>query len=79
MTAADIGFIAKSSLFSPQMAQFKQDVNWIEVDEKLYAPIDQGMVVLKNGEYNDEAKAFYHFMLSDKAREILINYGYRVK
>jgi len=79
MTAADIGFIAKSSFFSPQLAQFKQGINWIEVDEKLYTPIDQGMVILKKGEGNDEAKAFYDFMLSEKAREILINYGYRVK
>jgi len=79
MTAADIGFIAKSSFYSPQMAQFQQGLNWIEVDEKLYTPIDQGMVILKKGEGNDEAKAFYDFMLSDKAREILTNYGYRVK
>jgi molybdate transport system substrate-binding protein len=79
MTAADIGFIAKSSLFSPQMAQFKQGINWMEVDEKLYTPIDQGMVLLKKGEDNDEAKSFYDFILSDKARKILINYGYRVK
>jgi molybdate transport system substrate-binding protein len=61
------------------MAQFKQGKNWIEVDEKLYTPIDQGMVILKIGEGNDEAKAFYDFMMSDKAREILINFGYRVK
>jgi len=79
MTAADIGFIAKSSLFSPQMAHLKQGINWMEVDERLYTPIDQGMVILKKGEGNDEAKAFYDFMLSEKAREILINYGYRVK
>jgi len=79
MTAADIGFIAKSSLFSPQMAHLKQGINWMEVDERLYTPIDQGMVLLKKGEDNDEAKSFYHFMLSKKAREILINYGYRVK
>lgn len=78
-TAADIGFIAKSSLFSPQMAHFKKGVNWFEVDERLYTPIDQGMVILKKGEGNVEVKAFYEFMLSEKAREILKSFGYRVE
>jgi molybdate transport system substrate-binding protein len=79
MTAADIGFIAKSSLFSSQMLHFKKGINWSEVDERLYTPIDQGMVILKKGEGNVEVKAFYDFMLSAKAREILKNYGYKVE
>lgn len=79
MTAADIGFIAKSSLFSPQMSHFKKGINWSEVDEKLYTPIDQGMVILKKGEGSAEVKAFYDFMLSQQAREILKNFGYKVK
>jgi molybdate transport system substrate-binding protein len=79
MTAADIGFIAKSSLFSPQMSHFKKGLNWIEVDETLYTPIDQGMVILKKGEGNSEVKAFYDFMLSAEAREILKNFGYKVE
>ena len=79
MTAADIGFIAKSSLYSPQMAHFKHDVNWIEVDERLYTPIDQGMVILKKGEGNEEVKAFYDFILSSEAKEILKQFGYKVE
>jgi molybdate transport system substrate-binding protein len=79
MTAADIGFIAKSSLFSPQMSHYKKGINWSEVDTGLYQPIDQGMVILKKGEENEEVKAFYDFMLSHKAREILKNFGYKVK
>ena len=79
MTAADIGFIAKSSLYNPQMSQFKYGTNWSEVDERLYTPIDQGMVILKRGEGNDKVKAFYDFMLSPKAREILKSYGYKVE
>ncbi|HEO99012.1 MAG: molybdate ABC transporter substrate-binding protein [Campylobacterales bacterium] len=78
VTAADIGFIAKSSLYSPKMAHFKEGVNWKEVDPKLYTPIDQGMVVLKNGEKNSEVAAFYAFMFSAKAKKILQNYGYLV-
>jgi molybdate transport system substrate-binding protein len=79
MTAADIGFVAKSSLFSPQMSHFKKGINWIEVDESLYTAIDQGMVILKKGEGNSEVKAFYDFILSDEGREILKNFGYKVE
>jgi molybdate transport system substrate-binding protein len=77
-TAADIGIIAKSSLFSPQMSHFKETINWSDVDQNLYTPIDQGMVILKEGEGNAEVKAFYDFVLSDKAKEIFKQYGYKV-
>ncbi len=78
VTAADIGFIAKSSLYSPKMAHFKEGVNWADVDSKLYTPISQGIVVLTNGEKSSEVAAFYTFMLSAKAKKILQNYGYLV-
>ena len=77
--AADIGLIAKSSLFSPQMAHFKEGIHWSDVDGSLYTPIDQGMVILKKAEGNAEVKAFYDFMLSAEARKILKNFGYRVE
>ena len=77
-TAADIGIIAKSSLYSPKMAHFKEAIHWSDVDENLYTPIDQGMVILKRGEGNVEVKAFYDFMLSLKAKEILKSFGYKV-
>jgi molybdate transport system substrate-binding protein len=78
VTAADIGFIAKSSLFSPQMSKYKRDLHWAEVDPKLYTPINQGIVVLQNGETNSEVSAFYTFMLSAKAKKILNDFGYLV-
>ena len=78
VTAADMGFIAKSSLFSPKMAQYKEGLNWADVDPKLYTPIDQGIVILKNGETNSEVKAFYDFMLSAEAKKILHDFGYLV-
>jgi molybdate transport system substrate-binding protein len=79
MTAADIGFIARSSLFSPQMAHLKEGINWSDVDETLYTPIDQGMVILKKAEGNPEVRDFYDFMLSAKAQKILKNFGYKVE
>jgi len=78
-TAADIGIVAKSSLFSPQMSQYKEAIHWTEVDESLYKPIEQGMVILKDAKGNAEVKAFYDFMLSEKAKEILKQFGYKVK
>lgn len=78
ITAADVGFIAKSSLYSPNMAQYRENVNWAEVDPSLYTPIEQGIVLLKEGEKNPEYKAFYDFMLGAEARAILKRYGYNL-
>jgi molybdate transport system substrate-binding protein len=79
VTAADVGFIAKSSLYSDKMAQYKEGVNWAPVDPKLYTPIKQGIVILKNGADNAEYRAFYDFILSDKAKTIFKDYGYIVQ
>jgi molybdate transport system substrate-binding protein len=78
VTAADLGFIAKSSLYSPKMKEYKKGVHWAEVDPKLYTPINQGIVVLENGEDNSEVAAFYAFMLSSKAKKIMEDFGYLV-
>jgi len=76
VTATDLGFIAKSSLYSSKMKQYKEGIHWAEVDPKLYTPIKQGIVILKKGEENPEVKAFYDFMLSPKAQKILTEFGY---
>ncbi len=78
VTATDIGFIAKSSLYSPKMAHYKKGINWADVDPKLYTPINQGIVILKNGESNSDVAAFYSFMLSAKVKNILNDFGYLV-
>lgn len=78
ITAADIGFIAKSSLYSPKMSMYKEGVNWVDVDSKLYTPISQGVVILKTAQNNLEAKAFYDFILSDNAKVIFKRFGYLV-
>jgi len=77
-TAADSGVIAKSTLYSPKMAQYKENINWANVDSKLYTPINQGIVILKSGEANSEVSAFYTFMLSSTAKKILTDFGYLV-
>ena len=78
ITAADIGFIAKSSLYSPKMAIYKKGINWREVDSKLYIPINQGIVILKSSKNLDDVKVFYNFMLGTKAKDILKKFGYLV-
>jgi len=67
---ADIGVVAKSSLYSDKMKKFK---NFKDVPEQLYTPIKQGIVILND---KDSAKRFYEFILSKKAKDIFKKYGY---
>ena len=76
ITAADIGIIAKSSLYSPKMSMYKEGVNWISLDKSLYTPIKQGIVLLRYSKNSKDYKAFYDFILSDKAKKIFEKYGY---
>jgi molybdate transport system substrate-binding protein len=77
--ATDIGFIAKSALFSKQMKKFTKGKNWIDLDATLYTPIKQGIVLLKHASTNQDAKAFYDFILSAEAKKIFKKYGYIVQ
>jgi len=76
---ADIGFIAKSALYSPKMAKYKKGINWSEVNPKLYSPINQAIVILKHGADKPEVRAFYNFILSNQAKEIFKKFGYLTK
>lgn len=79
VSATDIGIIAKSSLFSSKMKQYKENINWKEIDSNLYTPTKQGIVLLKHAKNNKEAKAFYDFILNEKAQNIFKEYGYLIK
>ncbi|SHO80820.1 Molybdenum ABC transporter, periplasmic molybdenum-binding protein ModA (TC 3.A.1.8.1) [hydrothermal vent metagenome] len=70
--ATDIGIVAKSSLYSPKMKQYKENINWKSIDTNLYNPINQGMVLIKD----KKAKEFYDFILSNSAKKIFESYGY---
>jgi molybdate transport system substrate-binding protein len=72
VSATDVGFIAKSSLYSPKMKRY---TNFKEVDTKLYTPIDQGVVIIKD---NKDVRAFYDFLLSSRSKDILKAYGYLI-
>ena len=75
---ADVGIIAKSALYSPQLSHYLEGINWYEIDAKLYTPISQGMVLLKRASVNSDAEVFYAFMQSDKAKEIMKKFGYSI-
>ena len=69
--AADIGFTALLLAQSPEVAK---QTNYVLVNDKLYEPIMQRMVLIKGAP--QEAIDLYRFMQSAKAREILVKYGY---
>jgi len=73
ISAADIGFVALSSLYSEKLNYLVEGENWVGVDKSLYTPIEQGMVMLREDE---EVKAFYEFVLSERGREIFKSFGY---
>jgi molybdate transport system substrate-binding protein len=76
--AADMGLVALSALYAPQMKKYVKNRQWVEIDKTLYTPIDQGMVILKHAEQTPEVKAFYDFMQSSASATILRDFGYRV-
>ena len=78
MSVADIGLVAKSSMYSTKMRKYKKGVFFFDVDSSLYNPIKQGIVILKSAKKEDDATKFYNFILSDDAKEILLKYGYNI-
>jgi molybdate transport system substrate-binding protein len=74
--AAEAGFTAMSVVLSEQM---QGQGKWVEIDPALYAPIDQGIVVIRReGVNRAAAEMFYAFMFSAEAKAILKQFGYEV-
>ena len=57
----------------------KSKLYWKAIDPALYAPIEQGVVILKHAETNKDAEKFYDYLVSPSAKSILKNYGYLVQ
>lgn len=75
---AELGLTAKSTLFAPDM---QNKGTWTILNHEAYPPILQDAVVLqsaKDRKNEKRAQAFVQFLLSDKARQLLASYGYRV-
>lgn len=78
LKAADIGIVAKSSLYSKTMSHFIEHKHWESISTKLYTPIKQGIVLLKHAKNNSSYKLFYDFILSEQGKKILLKYGYQI-
>ena len=78
LTIADVGIVPTSSLYVPEMLQYKRNKNWVPVPLSLYNPIRQGIVLLKHAGKNKSYRKFYNFILSTKANKIFREYGYLV-
>lgn len=74
----DAGITAKSVVMSPKMAGKGE---YVDVDPSLYTPIEQGIVILKHAESGsmEDARRFYNYIFSDRAKAILKKYGYIVE
>lgn len=72
--SVDVGFTALSVVLSSKM---KNQGQWIKIDTSWYQPIQQGIVVVANKKENQKtAKAFYKFIFSPEATNILEKFGY---
>ena len=76
VSAADIGIVPKSTLYTPKMKMYKKNINWVAVDSSLYTPIHQGIVILKKGQNREDVMNFYKFILSEKGQKIFKDFGY---
>lgn len=75
--AADLGFTSKSVVLSSKMMKRG---SWIEIEDSLYEPMAQALVVLKNrAAYKSKALQFKDFILSAEGKKILHKFGYNVK
>lgn len=69
--AADVGITAKAVVMA------KPEGKWAALDEHLYSPIAQGVVLLKADEGDAaQAQKFYDFLFSDRVKKILDKFGY---
>lgn len=75
--SVEVGFTAKSVVLSPEL---QGKGKWVEVPNESYAPIAQGLVILRHGSENngEAARKFYGFMFSSIAQAILTKYGYKL-
>ncbi len=73
--AADVGFVPSSL---SKILEDKVTGHWVPIDNSLYKPIQQGVVLIDNQRsIHAAAKQFYQFLFTEKSRAILRTYGYQ--
>ncbi|MBL4631585.1 MAG: molybdate ABC transporter substrate-binding protein [Paraglaciecola sp.] len=75
---ADLGFIALSQLLGKNQRNKSQQGSYWLVPDTMHRPIKQDVVLLQRAENNQGARVFLDFMHTDKARNIIAQYGYQV-
>lgn len=71
---ADLGFVALSQVW--QKGKLTSGSGWV-VPETYHDELRQDAVLLEAGQNSEAAKALMSFLKSDKAREVMVSYGYR--
>lgn len=72
--AADIGFTSQSVVVSETI---KNKGRWQPINKTAYAPIPQGVVIIKRKiSKNEGAQAFYDYLFSKEGKDILQKFGY---
>jgi len=71
--AAELGFVALSSVLSPRNT--RPGSRW-DVPQELYAPIRQDAALLKRGAANPAARAFLDYLQTAEARRLIRRFGY---
>lgn len=72
---AELGFVAMSQVF--KNGKLNSGSMW-EIPTTMYSPILQDAVLLKAGEKSAAAKAFLDYLKGEKAKAIILSYGYVV-
>ncbi|GAA8335101.1 molybdate ABC transporter substrate-binding protein [Helicobacter pylori] len=73
VATTQIGFGALSL-----MDKKDKNLSYFIIDKALYNPIEQALIITKNGANNPLAKVFKDFLFSPKARAVFKEYGYIV-
>lgn len=73
---ADLGFIALSQLLGINKANNINRGSYWLLPDKMHRPIKQDVVLLRSAEKSLGAKAFLDFIHTDKAQNIIAQYGY---
>jgi molybdate transport system substrate-binding protein len=68
----EVGFTTQSLI-----KDTKTPLYWKTIDPKIYAPIEQGIILLKHADGNANAEKFYQYIFSPAAKAIFKAYGYR--
>lgn len=70
---AALGFVALSQVF--ENGKLKEGSGWV-VPSNLYSPIKQDAVLLTSGKANVAAQDLLQYLRSDKAKAIIVSFGY---